>query len=134
MAGGIAMILLDTCAMLWLALDQSGLSQRAKVSLQERAGGLCISAISAFEIGQKVGSGKLKLKLKPGLWFPRACELHGLEVIALTAEAALAAAALPPLHKDPFDRLLIATAITQGLPILTPDEKIRQYPQIKTLW
>ncbi len=128
------MILLDTCALLWLTLDQTGLSPRAKRCLQEHVGTLHVSAVSAFEIGQKVAAGKLKLKLKPGVWFPRACELHGLEVMALTAEAALTAAALPALHKDPFDRLLIASALTHGFTILTPDEKIRQYPKLKTFW
>ncbi|MBC8126730.1 MAG: type II toxin-antitoxin system VapC family toxin [Gloeobacteraceae cyanobacterium ES-bin-144] len=128
------MILLDTCTLLWLVLDQSGLSSRAKQKIQEQAGSLHVSAISAFEIGQKASSGKLKLKLKPVAWFPRACELHGLQVLSLTAESALAASALPALHKDPFDRLLIATAITSGLTILTPDEKIRQYPKLKCFW
>jgi PIN domain nuclease of toxin-antitoxin system len=128
------MILLDTCTLLWLALDQSGLSSPAKLRLQEQADSLHVSAISAFEIGQKAASGKLKLKLKPAAWFPRACELHGLQVLSLTAEASLAAAALPVLHKDPFDRLLIATAMTCGFTILTPDEKIRQYPRLKSYW
>ena len=128
------MILLDTCTLLWLTLDQSGLSSRAKQRIQEQAGGLHVSAISAFEIGQKAASGKLKLKLKPAVWFPRACELHGIQVLSLTAEAALTASALPGLHKDPFDRLLIATAMTSGFTILTPDEKIRQYPKLKCYW
>ena len=128
------MILLDTCTLLWLVLDQSGLSQRAKDRLRQHAGTLHVSAVSAFEIGQKAASGKLRLKLKPAIWFPRACELHGLEVLPLTAEAALAAAALPVLHKDPFDRLLIATALSRHFTILTPDEKIRQYPKLKTVW
>lgn len=128
------MILLDTCALLWLAMDQTGLSDRAKLCLQEQVGRLHVSAVSAFEIGQKAASGKLKLKLKPAIWFPRACELHGLEMIPLTAEAALTASGLPPLHKDPFDRLLIGTALTQGFAILTPDEKIHQYPKLKFVW
>jgi PIN domain nuclease of toxin-antitoxin system len=134
MAGGKPMILLDTCTLLWLAIDQSGLSPRAIQRIEEQADGLHVSAISAFEIGQKAASGKLKLKLKPAAWFPRACELHGLKVLPLTAEAALTASSLPALHKDPFDRLLIAKAITSGLTILTPDEKIRQYPKLKCFW
>ena len=128
------MIRLDTCTLLWLAMDQAGLSDRAKQCIRENSGNLHVSAVSAFEIGQKFAAGKLKLKLKPGIWFPRACELHELEVLPLTAEAALTAAGLPSLHKDPFDRLLIATALTHGFTILTPDEKIRQYPKLKTLW
>jgi PIN domain nuclease of toxin-antitoxin system len=128
------MILLDTCALLWLVLDQTGLSPAAKLCLREQSGNLYVSAVTAFEIGQKAAAGKLKLKLKPSVWFPRACELHGIQVLPFTAEAALTAAALPKLHKDPFDRLLIATAITHGFLMLTPDEKIRCYPKLKSLW
>ncbi len=128
------MILLDTCTLLWLAIEPSALSDRAKRALRSHAGGLHVSAISAFEIGQKAAGGKLKLKLKPSLWFPRACELHGIDPLPLDIKSCLAAAALPQLHKDPFDRLLVATALTHGLAILTPDEKIRAYPKLKSLW
>ena len=127
-------ILLDTCALLWLTLDQSGLSLRARRCLHDHAGSLHVSAVTAFEIGQKVAAGKLQLKMTPGVWFPRACQLHGLTVISLTAEAALSAAALPALHQDPFDRLLVATAMAHGHQIVTPDRKIRQYPNVKTVW
>ena len=67
------MILLDTCTLLWLALDQSGLSPSARLCLSERAGNLYVSAITAFEIGQKCAAGKLKFQLKT-----RACHGAGL--------------------------------------------------------
>jgi len=55
-------------------------------------------------------------------------------ILPLTAEQAFAAAALPLLHRDPFDRLLIATALLQRHTLLTPDPLIRQYPQVTTTW
>ena len=128
------MILLDTCVLLWLALDQSHLSSTARQTLAAQAGRLWVSPITAFEIGQKHAAGKLELALPPARWFPRALELHGLREARFDAAIALAAAALPRLHNDPFDRLLIATALDQNFTLLTPDEKIRPYPGLASLW
>ncbi len=128
------MILLDTCVLLWLAVDQSGLSEIAKRVLRAHAGQLYVSPISAFEIGQKFARGKLELNMIPEKWFPRAVELHGLSEIAFQSAMGLAAAALPDLHRDPFDRLLVATAQVHNLILLTPDPMIRQYDSIRTQW
>ncbi len=128
------MILLDTCVLLWLAIDQSGLSKTARRTLQLHAGHLYVSPLSAFEIGQKVARGKLVLGLNPGKWFPRALELHGLVETGFHSRIALAAAGLPELHRDPFDRILVATAKSQNLTLLTPDPLIRQYPDLRTTW
>lgn len=75
-----------------------------------------------------VGVGKLKLRLKPTLRFPRACEWHGLTIELLNSDQALAAGALLKLQEDPFDRLLTATS--PGHSLLTPDPLIRQYPHV----
>ena len=63
-----------------------------------------------------------------------ALRLHGLKSLALEMESAVAAGALPALHADPFDRLLIASAQAHRLTLLTPDPFIRQYPALATLW
>ena len=76
---------------------------------------------------------KLRLKLKPAVWFRRSCELYGLKVMPLIADVPQAAAALPVLHKDPFDRVLATTAMVHGFTILAPDKKIYQYPKLKTV-
>jgi PIN domain nuclease of toxin-antitoxin system len=134
MAGGRALILLDTCALLWLTMSQRHLSATAKATLAANTGRLHVSPISAFEIGQKHALGKLALPTAPAEWFPRALELHGLREVAFDSTMALAASALPRLHADPFDRLLIATAQISGFTLLTPDPKISAYPTVKTLW
>ena len=63
-----------------------------------------------------------------------ALRLHGLESLDLEMDSAIAAGALPALHADPFDRLLIAVAQAHRLVLLTPDPLIRQYPALTTLW
>jgi len=134
MAGGRPVILLDTCALLWLAIKPAALSETARHTLAANAGALFVSTISAFEIGQKTARGKLRLNLPPEKWFPRALELHGLRESAFHSQIGLAAAALADLHRDPFDRLLVATAQVQNLTLLTPDPLIRQYPGVRALW
>ena len=128
------MILLDTCTLLWLAMDQTRLSTRAKALLRDNAGALFVSVVSAFEIAQKHAGKKLELPTPPQAWFPRALELHGLNLLPLRAEPTFIAAGLPLLHKDPFDRLLIGCALHEKLLLLTPDPLIRQYGQVRTDW
>ena len=128
------MILLDTCTLLWLALDQSHLSAGATACLRKNAGRLYVSPLTAFEIGQKAAAGKLALELSPAHWFSRALELHGLRECAFTSAIALRASALPRLHADPFDRILVATAQHDAFTLLTPDPKIRAYPDLLTVW
>ncbi len=128
------MILLDTCALLWLVAQQDSLSQKARQQISNNASALFTSAISAFEIGVKVNKKLLELPLLPQDWLSKALYLHGLIELPIDGEIALYAAQLPPIHKDPADRLIIATAHKHNLTILTPDQHIVAYPQAKTIW
>jgi len=128
------MILLDTCTLLWLVMETDKLSFRARTLLDEPDTLVWLSSVSAFEIGQKHAKGKLELSLPPSQWLPRALESHRLRLLELDLLSALAAAALPPIHNDPFDRLLIATAQQHSFTFLTPDPKIHAYPNLKTAW
>ena len=128
------MILLDTCALLWLAIDPGQLSGAAREAVRKHSDRLFVSAISAFEIGQKHARGKLKLKLPPKRWFGRALELHGLHELSLDSTILLAATALPDRHRDPLDRILIATAQARKMTLLTPDPLMRSYTGTKVLW
>ncbi|MFT3742108.1 MAG: type II toxin-antitoxin system VapC family toxin [Gammaproteobacteria bacterium] len=128
------MILLDTCAILWLASAQENLSEQAKQVIHNNANALFVSAISAFEIGAKVNRGLIKLPLKIHDWFNQALLLHGLVEIPVDSTIAIQSTQLPLIHKDPADRLIIATALLNHFTILTPDQHIKNYPQIKTLW
>lgn len=128
------MILLDTCALLWLAIEPAKLSVAARRLLESRTGLCYVSAISAFEIAQKHARGKLELALPPNLWFERACLAHDLTPLPLSPVHAFVAGLLPDHHRDPFDRLLIATAQVQNLTLLTSDPLIHLYAEAKTVW
>lgn len=128
------MILLDTCALLWLAIDPDRLSAAARRGMAAAGEFVYVSAISAWEISWKHRCRKLRLKLAPEAWWPRALEQHALKELPISAAIALRSASLPSLHRDPADRFLIATAQEHNLTLLTPDMAIQQYPQLKALW
>jgi len=128
------MILLDTCGLLALQDAERVFSPATRSALEASGSRVFISAISAFEIGQKQNTGRLTLPCQAGTWFQCMLEHHQLEEIPISSILCLAATALPRIHKDPFDRILIATALELNLTILTSDRTIAAYPGIKTLW
>ena len=128
------MILLDTCALLWLAIEPDRLSSAARKGIAGAGEFVYVSAISAWEIAWKHRCRKLRLKLAPEAWWVRALEQHALTELQISAAIALRSASLPPLHRDPADRFLIATAQEHNLTLLTPDPAIQQYPQLKAHW
>ncbi|MEW6358328.1 MAG: type II toxin-antitoxin system VapC family toxin [Planctomycetota bacterium] len=128
------MVLLETCTLLWLAADQKKLSANARQIIRDHAGELFVSSISAFEIAIKARKGKLDLPMAAGAWFEQAIEFHGIHEIPVTASIAVRSVALPPLHNDPCDRFIIATAMENAMPILTPDPLIGQYDSVQVLW
>ncbi len=128
------MILLDTCALLWLAADQDKLSTSAKKAIRDHAGRLFVSSISAFEIAVKARRGKLELPMEAGAWFERALKHHGLTEVAIDGGIAARSVGLPPLHNDPCDRFIIATALHHDMAILTCDNLISQYEEIRVIW
>ena len=128
------MILLDTCSLLWLASDQGCLSELARSLIHKNANGLCISSISAFEIGIKHERKWLSLPLPPQDWFREALTHHGILDIPVDWEIAELATRLPPIHRDPCDRIIIATSTIKDVPELTPDAIIRSYPGVVAKW
>ena len=128
------MLLLDTCALLWLAGDQDSLSEAALAAISSPEEGLAVCAISAFEIAVKHRQGKLELPLPPDQWYPEALESHGIRELPVDGRCALAAASLPPIHRDPCDRFLIATAKIHRLPVVTADQTIPRYPGLRVIW
>jgi PIN domain nuclease of toxin-antitoxin system len=124
-------VLLDTCAL--LALARGELPEDAAAALQ-RAPEAHVSVVSPWEVAIKMARGKLHLTLTPVQWFHGVVERYDLREIALDSSTACAAAALPRVHNDPFDRVLVALAQTRSLTILTSDENIPKYPGVSTLW
>jgi PIN domain nuclease of toxin-antitoxin system len=134
LAGGIPVILLDTCALLALQETPPVFSRDVCRMLEAPSSRVFVSAISAFEIGQKSAAGKLALPVPLTVWFVEMLRSHHLEELPLDSATCAAATSLPPIHKDPFDRLVTATALRKNLVILTRDETIPKYPGVTTLW
>jgi PIN domain nuclease of toxin-antitoxin system len=125
MAGGGAMIL-DTCALLWLASGDKKLS-RAALKEINTAAAVYVSVISGFEIAIKAAKGKLKLPHPPQEWFEKVAEHHGLAILPLELNICIAAVQLPPIHNDPCDRFIIAAAKLHDLTVVTTDEQFKKY-------
>lgn len=119
-------MILDTCALLWLASGDRKLS-RSTLKELNAAPAVYVSAISGLELAIKTARGKLKLPQPPQDWFEKVAEHHGLTVLPLDLSSCIAAAQLPPLHSDPCDRFIIATARLHGLTVVTADKQFEQY-------
>ena len=126
-------LLLDTCTFLWLAAGGRELSTRAADAIRNPANDVLFSAVSAWEIVTKHQLGKLPLPEPPDRLITEECRLRSLDALPFDQDAALHGVRLPALHRDPFDRMLIAQAIAHGLTIVTPDPLVTQYP-IRVLW
>ena len=124
-------VVLDTCAL--LALGRGELPDDAAAALRT-APEAWVSAISPWEVAIKTAAGKLQLMEPSFIWFLGLAERYGLREIPLDARIACAAAGLPLIHRDPFDRVLVALAQAHALTILTSDENIPKYPGVKTSW
>lgn len=126
--------LLDTCALLALQDSGKALSRKVRSMLEGAESKVFVSSISAFEIGQKSATRRLTLPCPLDQWFPSMLKHHLLTEAPVTATISITATSLPPIHKDPFDRIIIATAMKLGVPIITSDQMIPSYPGILTYW
>ena len=93
-----------------------------------------VSVVSPWEVAIKAAAGRLRLEESPFGWFHGLAERYDLLEVPLDAAVACAAAALPLVHRDPFDRVIVALAQAQALTVLTSDENIPKYPGVKTIW
>jgi PIN domain nuclease of toxin-antitoxin system len=130
------MILLDTHVWLWWLHDSNRLSGRipSEIATEEVENGVLISAISVWEIAVKSSLGKLTLPLPLDEWYEMAQVYPGVTVESLNPLDAIASTQLPgEFHKDPADRILIAIARRYDIPLVTMDNKILNYPHVKTI-
>ena len=119
-------MLLDTCALLWLGQGGGSLSQDALQQIDD-APVVYVSAISGFEIGVKVAKGKLSLPCRPAEWLATIIEHHDLRELPVDLAATVRATELPAILADPVDRILIATAQTRQLCVVTADAVFARY-------
>lgn len=119
-------LLLDTHVFLWLQTEPERLGQALGVVEDDRTE-LLVSAASSWEIAIKYELGKLPLPEAPERYVPERIRAIGARPVGIEHPHALAVAGLPPLHRDPFDRLLVAQASLLGLTIITADPLVAQY-------
>ena len=126
-------VLLDTCAFLWLVTDDPKLSPLAKDIFLDSANELLLSAVTGFEITIKYSLGKLHLTEAPKEFISNRIQANALTELPIALKHTYALQNLPLHHKDPFDRLLVAQALVNQIPLLSPDEQLSAY-DIKRLW
>ena len=119
-------MLLDTCALIWLAIGGGQLSNQTLQAI-EASETVAVSSISSFEIAHAYKKGKLELPCDPEKWFHDVITHHDIVEIRLDSKTAIASTKLPDHHKDPCDRFIIATAILNNLPIITKDKRFEPY-------
>ena len=119
-------LLLDTHVFLWLQTEPERLDDHLTL-VENPDTTLLLSAASSWEIAIKYGLGRLPLPERPERYVPTRMRAIGAEALPIEHAHALAVAALPALHRDPFDRLLVAQAAAAGATILTADPAVAQY-------
>jgi PIN domain nuclease of toxin-antitoxin system len=125
--------LLDTQCFLWWLAAPERLNGEARQVIGTRANRIVVSAATSWEIAIKWAIGKLPLPEPPDEFVPKRLAREGFDPLPIEHEHALAVAALPPHHRDPFDRLLIAQARLEKITLVTADEQMRAY-SIDLLW
>ncbi len=125
--------LLDTRVFLWWLNEPERLSESAHSLLRDASSQLYFSAASGWEIAIKVSLGKLGLPDEPERFIARQLAIDGIATLPVQLSHALHTATLPTYHRDPFDRLLVAQAQLEKLPIVTADPRISQYA-VEIIW
>ncbi|HTM14404.1 MAG TPA: type II toxin-antitoxin system VapC family toxin [Bryobacteraceae bacterium] len=126
-------LLLDTHTFLWWNEASPRLSKKALVLLSDPANTLLLSVVSAWELVLKTQTGKLRLPESLNVYVPTRMAHYAMHALPVSLAHALASESLPLHHRDPFDRLLIAQATIEGVPIVTADPEFRRYA-IKVVW
>ena len=131
------MILLDTHAWVWFVNDPRQLSAPARKATETAlaAGSIVISCISSWEVSMLAAKGRLKLTIDVRDWIAKCEALPFFNFVPVDNAIFVRSVFLAgPLHADPADRIIIATALMRDTPIVTRDRKIRDYPGIQSIW
>ena len=120
-------VLLDTCTFIWMTVDPARLSRSAIDVISDPSNRRLFSSISVLEMAVKTRLGKLKLHAPLDQVVREGLRNGVVTELALTSQHAIAVSSLPMHHRDPFDRVLIAQAIEEGVPIVTDDREFASY-------
>jgi len=130
-------IVLDTHTLVWWVSDDPLLSKRARTAIEREQpdGDIIVSSISAWEIAILVERGKLVLSMDVGSWLSTVAQIDAVQFLPVDVDVATKSVDLPgDFHKDPADRMIVATARKLAVPLVTKDDKIRAYAHVKTIW
>ena len=131
------MIVLDTHSWVWWANGSDELSRAARTRTEAalREDRLLVSSISVWEVAMLVERGRLRLAIAVDEWVGQAERIPGLRFVPVTNAIALRSMQLPGrFHKDPADRIIVATALSHGATVVTRDDRIRGYEHVRTVW
>ena len=131
------MIVLDTHAWIWWLSKPEEISQSAREEIDRamEKEEILISSISSWEVALLVRKGKLELSIPVEDWVARSEALPFIQFVPIDNRIALRSNHLPgEIHEDPADRIIIATALTLGAPLVSKDSRIRDYPHVNTIW
>ena len=120
-------ILLDTCTFIWLASDPGQLGPAAKAALEDPHKERFLSLASVWEFVLKHNSGKLPLPRLPEDWIEEQTRIQDIEILNLERGVIYKSGKLPPVHRDPFDRMIAADSLIHKMPVLTPDRPYLEY-------
>jgi len=130
-------IVIDTHVWLWWISNHEKIAVNAAQTIDKaiNEGGIIISSISTWEIALLIKKGRLKLTVDVRDWIRKTEDLPFVQFIPVNNTIALRSVTLPGnFHPDPADRIITATAMTMGLPLVTKDDKIIGYPHVRTIW
>ena len=132
------MIVIDTHVLLWWINRDQNLSTNAAKAIHETlAGGseVIVSSISAWEIARLITAGRLVLSVDVENWLDEVTQVEGVRFVPVDNEIGIKSTMLPgEFHRDPADRMIVATARKLAIPLVTADEKIRTCQHLKTIW
>jgi len=132
------MIMLDTHVLLWWLSGSDLLSVSAAKAIRKtlaQDSEVIVSAISTWEVSMLIDKGRLVLSMDVESWFDEAAQIDGVRFVPVDNEISIKSTLLPGnFHKDPADRIIVATARKLAVPLVTADEKIRNYEHVKTIW
>jgi len=132
------MIILDTHALVWWVNGSESLSTNAGQAIDDTLASdseILISSISAWEIAMLINKGRLILSMDVASWLDEVSQIDGVRFVSVDNEIGIKSTVLPgEFHKDPADRMIVATARKFAIPVVTADEKLIQYAHVKTIW
>jgi len=131
------MIVLDTHVLIWWAAADPQLSRAARDAIEAEAqdGEILVSAISAWEVAMLAKAGRLALTMEAEAWLDTVAQVRAIRFVPVDVGISIQSVQLPgEFHKDPADRIIVATARRHSAPLISADMKIRDYPHVQTIW